>query len=85
MRITKRQLKRIIKEEKHKLVVEQVSPEMLELQQSMADHILEMLYEEQMYSDLNLEDGAVVDAIVAAFRDAESRLRKNIPRAGVYS
>jgi len=85
MRVTKTQLKRIIREEKRKLVSEQIDPEMLELQQSMADHIMNMLYDESMYADLNLEDGDVIDAIAAAFRDAESRLRKNVPSPGVYS
>lgn len=84
MKVTKRQLRRIIREEKRKLVSEQIDPEMADLQQSMADHILEMLYEEQMYTDLDLEDGAVVDALAAALRDVESRLRRNVPSQGVY-
>ena len=81
MRVTKTQLKRIIREEKRKLVSEQIDPEMSQLQKSMADHILEMLHEEQAYTGLDLEDGAVVDALAAALRDA-AELRVTEARAG---
>ena len=84
MKVTKIQLRRIIREEKRKVLAEQIDPEMSQLQKSMADHILEMLHEEQMYADLDLEDGAVVDALAAALRDVEHQLRKNVPSQGVY-
>ena len=85
MKITKRQLRRIIKEEKRKVLAEQIDPEMADLQQSMADHILEMLHEEQTFTGLDLEDIAVVDTLAAAFRDVERELRKYAPHPGVYS
>jgi len=85
MKVTKNQLRRIIREEKRKLVAEQVDPEMADLQQNMANHIMELLYAEQMHTDLDLEDSAVVDALAAALRDVERQLRKNAPHPGVYS
>tara|TARA_B100002019_G_C21125714_1_gene525676 strand:- start:11 stop:244 length:234 start_codon:yes stop_codon:yes gene_type:complete len=70
MKITKRQLKRIIKEEKKKL------QEMRDIgiYDGIFDGVMDMLEQEAMAGGLDLTDEATVESVASALRDAANQI-----------
>jgi hypothetical protein len=92
MRVTKNQLRRIIREEKRKVLAEagqMIDPEMDKLQKGFEDAFFSLIYDP--YNEIDMEDPLVVDAVLRALGTVTGELQgggpppTTIPAEGVYS
>ena len=72
MKITKRQLRRIIKEEKQKLQERDAGLD--QVYDGIFDGVMDMLEQEAMAGGLDLSDSAVASAVADALKDAANQL-----------
>jgi len=74
MKITKRQLRRIIKEEKQKLQEMEGTPYAAAIYDGIFDGVMDMLEQEAMAGGLDLLDPATVESVASALRDAATQI-----------
>ena len=76
MKITKRQLRRIIREEKVKLLNEQ--PVDQNISSGIYEAVWTLIEDEAMYTELDLQDGPTVMGIVKALEMVTRELKDNL-------